>query len=185
MFGITCRKGFYREILTDSCHPCSDCCGDIYKHREAQCENSDLPITQQCRETNLKCQPPSNTSNENSTHQAENSTTHQVQQPTQYQVENPTHPDDPQPKTLLWLISLITVVIIPILVWKLCGFQRVKSILENWCCFCCHSAEKKFYFNEVFDEHAVESSTRRESESYLEKATNKIGFLQSGDYQQF
>ena len=183
----TCHKGFYRETLTDSCRPCSDCCGEIYKHHETQCENSDLPITQQCRETNLKCQPPTKANDGDSTHQED-------------QEENSTHPDDTQSGTLLWLkivgilliCLIIVVVIILILMWKVLGFQEAKTILKNWCCCCCRSVanssgENIFYFtDEVFHEHDVESaSTRRESESYLEEATDKMGFLQSGDYQQF
>ena len=168
----TCRKGFYREILTDSCRPCSNCCGESYKHHETQCENSDLPTTQQCRETKLKCQPPTNTSNGNPTHQAENST----------------HPDDTQSGTLLCLkivgivliCLIILVVVILILMWKVFGFREAKNILKNWCCHCCQSFANSsggniFYFaGEVFGEPDVESAS-----------TDKIGFLQSGDYQEF
>ena len=46
-----CDKGFYWNNVKNACHQCSYCCGKQLIHHEKQCEDSGLPKTDQCRET--------------------------------------------------------------------------------------------------------------------------------------
>lgn len=46
-----CDKGFYWNNVKNACHQCSYCCGEQLTHHEKQCEDSGLPKTDQCRET--------------------------------------------------------------------------------------------------------------------------------------
>ena len=56
-----CDKGFYWNNITDSCDPCSDCSRQPLTHHEKQCENSGLPVSHQCQQTDVKCQHPTAT----------------------------------------------------------------------------------------------------------------------------
>jgi len=165
----TCRKGFYWDDLTDSCHPCSDCCGENLKHHEEQCENAGLSFTHQCRQTYFKCEHPTTASYD----------------------EKQVHPDDAQQGSLSWFeiavivfsVIFLFVIITLVVMWRLCGWQTVKTKLKN-CLFCkCFESSANrntvHFNNEIFDENDLESSTWRESEIHLEEKTDKIGSLKS------
>lgn len=157
----TCDKGFYWNGLTDSCHPCSVCCeGNITDH-EKQCESSGLPLTHQCRQSNVICTYPLNSSQNSSQ-------------------------TFPSYLIVVIVISIIPIVVVLVLVvmWRCCGSQRAKNILIA--CFCCcrrHSAKSTVgitntYFNH--NENDTESSLGVATES--QEASDTLGSLRSGDF---
>jgi len=165
----TCRKGFYWDDQTDSCHPCSDCCGENLKHHEEECENAGLSFTHQCRQTIVECEDPTTASHD----------------------EKQVHPDDAQQGSLssfeiaviAFSVIFLFVIITLVAMWRLYGWQTVKTKLKN--CLCCkcfgNSANRNtvHFNNEIFDENDLESSTWREREIHLEGKTDKIGSLKS------
>ena len=162
----TCHKGFYWDNLTDSCHPCSKCCGHNDTSHEKQCEGSGLPITHHCQQTNIICPDPTDSSNDDGVLGLQD----------QSSSDNPEHVQ-PTLSSLeivaivissIFLIIIILVIIVLVWMWRKFGWQRIKTKLGNWFCYCWGSENSNGGKTVHFD-----NKTWREEEA-------KIESLQSG-----
>lgn len=114
----TCDKGFYSSKISEACHPCSYCCGEDAKYHEEQCEDSGLPSSKQCRQTNLKCYPPTEADHN---HQPENQGDLEAVEIAAIAIGS-----------VIFVIIVLTVVIQRYYSW-----QEVKCFFKRCCCFCC------------------------------------------------
>ena len=174
----TCKKGFYWEKSTNLCHPCSKCCGKNLTHHEEQCENSNHPLTHQCRQTgaNIDCENPTNASN------------HDKKQAGQSGSQRETLSSLKIAVVVVVSFIILLIVITFFVMRRRYGWQGTKTKVKN--CFRCKcfatssSNGKTFYYhNDVFDANDLESSITGEIEVHSEEAEDKIGQLKSGDYQ--
>ena len=122
----TCYKGFYmdRNSTGKYCHPCSDCCNNEEIYHEQQCEDSGLPLNQQCRKSNNTC-----------LHSTKSMTS---------QLPNTSNPDNEQGSQEALTLALIIIAIffviflmVFLVLLRCYGRQKVKSFLRKWCCCCC------------------------------------------------
>ena len=179
----TCHKGFYWEELTESCQPCSNCCGENYQ-LEKQCENAGVP-TKQCRQT-VECQHgPTNASQLDDMQRQENQNDSQRNSLSMLEV------------VVMCIFSAVSIIAILLLValfvmWRLRGWRETKRILRGHFCSCRPSAilndEVAVQFeNGIFDPGNFEPTctTWRACEMYKEEETDQMGPLKSGDFTSF
>lgn len=164
----TCYKGFYKDKITEDCHPCSNCCGEGDKHHEKQCEDAGLPPKQQCRRTNVKCHHPTKAGDsERKDQQREHQGSLQALE-----------------IAAIVLFSTIAVIIIVFLVfWWFYGWERVKNILKKYCCCCCQLVQSTG--GNESDKDDLESTFCNVNGSQLTEYADELGTLSSGDYHSF
>ena len=205
----TCLEGFYWDNVTDSCHPCSDCCGENLKHHEEQCEKSGLPISHQCQQTHVTCQRPTTGGREtlgmrlptanktngdiNFNDPYDNPNDDPNNDPNDNTNDDPNDPnDDPEQRSLsaskiagiMVICVLFTIIVLGFVIWKFCGWQHAKTILKNCCC-CNQGHANVMTFNDLYDAEAEgrdseSASCLNISGSHSEQADKKR-LLISGD----
>ncbi len=168
----TCYKGFYWDKITEDCHPCSECCGEVDKHHEKQCEDSGFPPKQQCRQNNVKCHNPTDRKR-------------QDHKPTSQGSLKALEIAAIAISSTVFLVIIVLIVVI----WKYYSWQQVKSVLKGCCCCFCNLMRSSgghsvhFKVNREILDHDLESAPCvHVSGSPWTENGKEPGTLASGDY---
>lgn len=169
-----CHKGFYKSKISEDCHPCSDCCGEADKYHEKQCEDSGLPSSQQCRQTNSKCYLPTEADHERQGHKPESQGGLRALEITAIAVSS---------------AIIVIIVVLTSVIWKYYSWQEVKRFLKRCCCFCCNlmlsnNGEHTFHFyaNGQYQHQDLESTPCMNANgSHLTEDAKVPGTVPSGD----
>ena len=169
----TCDKGFYKSKISEDCHPCSYCCGEDAKYHEQQCENSGLPSSKQCRQTNLKCYPPTKADHN---HQPESQGGLEAFVIVAIAVGS---------------VIFVVIIVLTFVIWKCYTWQEVKSCLIRCCCFCCNpmfskNSQRTVRFDtsghEYQDQDLESTSCMKANGSHLRRDAKTQGIVPSGAY---
>ena len=171
-----CDEGFYWNYVTDSCDPCSDCCGKPSTPHEKQCEDSGLPVSHQCQQTDVKCQHPTATAKTDG---------------------KPFQPDDHKLNHLssssiagivvgCVLLVVTVIIVIGFVICKQPEWQQVKTVLKRDCCFSQGKTEIVYPYNPNDNDADLESAPCSQENGsgpgHLIEEANKKGLLRSGKY---
>ena len=154
-----CHKGFYMDLISGECHPCSDCCGQSDKYHEKQCEDSGFPSSKQCREHNLNCpeKPPKSTAESNN--------------------------DDKDQGGLeaLEVVGIVLgtilslAIIIVVILGRVYGWHVIKDTLMSWFCYC-HLGASDDHANTMYFDPADGQIQRSEHDPELGTAKSEQNF---------
>ena len=115
-----CHKGFYMDLISGECHPCSDCCGQNDKYHEKNCEDSGFPSSKQCREHNLNC----------------------PDKPSKSTAESKDHDKDQGGLEVSEIVGIVLgtigflAIVIVVILGQVCGWQLIRDTLTSWFCRC-------------------------------------------------
>ena len=155
-----CHKGFYMDLISGECHPCSDCCGQSDKYHEKQCEDSGFPSSKQCREHNLNCpeKPPKSTAESNNN-------------------------DKDQGGLEAWEIVVIVLgtilslaIVIVVILSRVYGWHVIKDTLMSWFCYCCHLGASDGHGNTMYFNPADGQIQRSEHDPELGTGKSEQNF---------
>ena len=144
-----CDKGFYWNKITDSCDPCSDCCKQPLAQHERQCEDSGLPVSHQCQQTDVKCQHPTGTvKTDGKLFQPDDHKSNHLNSSTITGIV----------VSCVSLVVIIIIIALGFVIRKQCYQQQVRTILKRDCCFSQGKTETVYSYNPKDNDPDLESA---------------------------
>ncbi|XP_027046017.1 uncharacterized protein LOC113673773, partial [Pocillopora damicornis] len=156
-------KGFYMDLISGECHPCSDCCGQSDKYHEKQCEDSGFSSSKQCREHNLNCpeKPPKSTAESNN------------------------NDKDQGGLEALEVVGIVLgailslAIIIVVILGRVYGWHVIKDTLMSWFCYCCHLGASDGHGNTMYFDPADGQIQRSEYDPELGTGKSEQNFSET------